>query len=73
MAPASVLLQFAERDYYIAPMSARELQRAAPEGAEMRTYDTGHDMRLPEIRADRAAFLARRLAVRPDEEPPGAV
>jgi dienelactone hydrolase len=56
-----VLLQFAERDYYIALMSARELQRAGPEGTELLTYDTGHDMRLPEIRADRRAFLARTL------------
>jgi len=60
--PASVLFQFADRDYYIAPMSAREFARAAPDGAEIRTYDTGHDMRLPEIREDRAVFLRGRLA-----------
>ncbi len=60
-APASVLFQFAERDYYIAPMSAREFLRAAPEGTDCRTYDTGHDMRLPEIRTDRRAFLSQVL------------
>ena len=32
VAGAPILLQFAERDYYIALMSARELQRAAPKG-----------------------------------------
>jgi dienelactone hydrolase len=66
---APMLLQFAERDYYIALMSARELQRAAPAGTELRTYDVGHDMRLPEIRADRRAFLDRTLHLR---EPDGA-
>ena len=58
-----VLLQFAERDYYIALMSARELQRAGPEGTELLTYETAHDMRLPAIRADRRAFLARTLGI----------
>ena len=58
-----ILLQFAERDYYIALMSARELQRAAPEGTELLVYDTGHDMRLAEIRTDRRGFLARTLGI----------
>jgi pimeloyl-ACP methyl ester carboxylesterase len=60
-APAALLCQFAERDFYIAPMTALELHRAGPAGAELLWYDTGHDMRLPEIRADRDAFLARTL------------
>ena len=60
---AAVLLQFGERDYYIAAMSARELQRAAPDGTDLRFYDTGHDMRLDAIRADRRAFLARHLGL----------
>ena len=60
-APAAVLSQFAERDFYIAPMTALELHRAAPEGSELAWYDTGHDMRLPEIANDRRAFLARVL------------
>lgn len=57
-APAAVLCQFAERDFYIAPMTGLELHRAAPTGSELRWYDTGHDMRLPEIESDRRAFLA---------------
>jgi pimeloyl-ACP methyl ester carboxylesterase len=61
--PAAVLCQFAERDFYIAPMTALELHRAAPDGSELRWYDTGHDMRLPEIRADRRVFLERNLDV----------
>jgi pimeloyl-ACP methyl ester carboxylesterase len=67
VARAPILLQFAERDYYIALMSAREMQRSAPEGAELRTYDAGHDMRLPSIRADRRAFLAKALGIGEDE------
>ena len=59
--PGPILLQFAERDYYIALMSARELHRAAPENAELRLYDTGHDMRLAAIKVDRRAFLASAL------------
>jgi dienelactone hydrolase len=59
--PVPVLLQFGDRDYYVAPMTAREFGRAAPEGSRFETYDTGHDMRLPEIRADRRAFLAETL------------
>lgn len=35
--------------------------RAAPTGSELLTCDTGHDMRLADIRADRRAFLARVL------------
>lgn len=69
-----LLLQFAERDYFIALMAARELQRAGPEGTELRLYDTGHDMRLPSIRADRRAFLSKALGLevaggRPSKSP----
>ncbi len=59
--PAAVFSQFAERDFFIAPMTGHELHRAAPEGSELAWYDTGHDMRLPAIVRDRRAFLARHL------------
>ena len=61
---ADVLLQFGRSDFYIATMSALELKSVAPEGTDLRRYDTGHDMRLPEIRADRRAFLTRTLDLR---------
>ena len=61
--PAAVLSQAAERDFFIAPMTALELHRTAPEGSELSWYDTGHDMRLPEIARDRRAFLARHLGL----------
>ncbi len=60
-APAAVLMQFGRRDFFIAPMSGLEFRGAAPEGTELKPYDAEHDMRLPEIRADRRAFLARHL------------
>ena len=63
VAPAAVLLQFGRSDFYIAPMSGLELRRAAPEGSELLAYDADHAMRLPEIRADRLAFLARVLGL----------
>jgi hypothetical protein len=42
-------------------MSGLEFHGAAPPGSELLAYETGHDMRLPEIRADRRAFLTRVL------------
>lgn len=63
--PAAALFQFGRRDFYIAAMSGLEFHAAAPEGSELLTYETGHDMRLPEIRADRGAFLARVLHLGP--------
>jgi len=62
-APAAVLMQFGRRDFFIAPMSGLEFRGAAPEGTELKAYDAEHDMRLPEIRADRRAFLARHLGL----------
>jgi hypothetical protein len=61
VAPTRVQFQFGERDFYIAQMTGREFARAAPEGSELRFYDSGHDMRDPHIRVDRLAFLARVL------------
>jgi hypothetical protein len=60
-APASVLFQFASRDFYIASMSGREFHAAAPPDSRRLEYETGHDMRLPEIRSDRATFLGNSL------------
>lgn len=72
--PAAVLSQVAERDFFIAPMTALELHRAAPEGSELSWYDTGHDMRLPEIARERRSFLARHLGLdTPGKDGAGAV
>jgi pimeloyl-ACP methyl ester carboxylesterase len=61
IAPRPVLLQYAATDFFIAPMSARELQRAAGETSELRTYDADHGVRHPQARADRLAFLKGSL------------
>jgi dienelactone hydrolase len=60
---APVLFQFGRRDFYIAAMTGLEFHGAAPQPSELLAYDTGHDMRLPEIRADRRAFLVRTLGL----------
>ena len=63
--PASTLWQFSDRDYFIAPMSAVELARAAPvpEGTEpaIKWYAADHAMRSARARASRRAFLRREL------------
>jgi hypothetical protein len=61
VAPASVLLQFGRRDFFIAPMTGLELKAASPEGTELKLYDAEHDMAADEIRADRTAFLETSL------------
>lgn len=58
-----ILFQFGSRDFYIAPMSAWELERATADGSTSLTYDAEHDMRLAEIRADRLEFLVRVLGI----------
>jgi len=42
-------------------MTGHELHRAAIEPRAIRWYDAGHDMDLPEARADRLAFLEEHL------------
>lgn len=62
---ASVLWQFSDRDYFIAPMSAVELARAVPvpEGTEpaIEWYAADHAMRSAKARASRRAFLRGEL------------
>ena len=60
-----LLLQLGRRDFYVPLMAGLELRRAAGDGAtvELKAYDAEHDMRLPEVRADRGAFLAAALGL----------
>jgi pimeloyl-ACP methyl ester carboxylesterase len=55
------LWQFSERDYFIAPMSAVELARAASDAPAIEWYQVDHAMRSAKARAARAAFLRREL------------
>jgi dienelactone hydrolase len=64
--PRPILLQFGERDWFIAQMSAWAFSRAsgaAPDDprVELKVYDAEHDMRHPDARRDRLEFLRRTL------------
>jgi len=61
LAGRPVLLQFAERDFFIPMMAGSRFRRAIGETAELKGYDADHGVRHPDTRADRAAFLARTL------------
>lgn len=63
VAPARVLLQFGERDFFIAPMTGLELRRAGGDGVELKAYEAEHDMAVPDALADRTAFLEEVLRV----------
>ena len=58
---AELLFQFSRRDFYIAPMTARELARAAGRDVGLEWYEADHAMRSAKARASRAAFLERVL------------
>jgi pimeloyl-ACP methyl ester carboxylesterase len=64
---ATTLWQFSDRDFFIAPMSAVELARAAPlpGGGQpaIEWYAADHAMRSAKARAARRAFLRRELAL----------
>ncbi|MEA2675720.1 MAG: hypothetical protein QOI92_2912 [Chloroflexota bacterium] len=62
---APTLWQFSSRDYFIAPMSAVELARAAPVDGEpmLKWYDADHAMRSAKARAARKRFLTTTLGL----------
>ena len=59
----SVLWQFSERDYFIAPMSAVELARASSEEPAIEWYQADHAMRSARARVLRRTFLSRELGL----------
>lgn len=64
VAPRPILLQYGQRDFYIAVMAAYGLRRAAAnDAAELKLYDAEHDLRHPDARPDRLAFLERTLGL----------
>jgi pimeloyl-ACP methyl ester carboxylesterase len=60
---ATALWQFSDRDFFIAPMSALELARAAPGDPTIEWYAADHAMRSSKARAARRAFLAREFGL----------
>ena len=61
---ATALWQFSNRDFFIAPMSAVELARAAPGEPAIEWYDADHAMRSAKARAARRTFLAKELGIK---------
>lgn len=61
VAPAPLLLQFAEQDYFIAGMDASELLLAASEPKRIERYESDHALRHPQARADRRDFILAQL------------
>ena len=63
IAPRPVLLQLAERDYFVPLMAGFELRRASggSHALDVRQYDADHELAVDEARRDRLAFLADRL------------
>lgn len=59
---ASTFLQFATKDIYVSRVDTGMVANAA--GTKNRKfYETDHAMNLPEVAADRAAFLLKELAI----------
>ena len=57
IAPRPLLLQFAERDFFIAGMDANELYNTAADPKRIERYETDHAMRDERARQDRRQFL----------------
>ena len=57
----AVRWQFSERDFFIAPMDAIELARAAPGDPAIEWYQADHAMRSAKARAARRGFLGTQL------------
>lgn len=60
---ATTLWQFSDRDFFIAPMSAVELARAAPGEPMIEWYSADHAMRSAKARAARRTFLTTELGL----------
>lgn len=56
-----MLFQFSRRDFYIAPMDAVGLAKAAKREPTLEWYGADHAMRSAKARASRIAFLRREL------------
>jgi pimeloyl-ACP methyl ester carboxylesterase len=63
IAPRPVLLQLAERDYFVPLMAGFEFRRASGDShaLDVRQYDADHEMAVDDARRDRADFLSAIL------------
>jgi dienelactone hydrolase len=65
IAPRPVLLQLADRDYFVPLMAGFELRRASGElhALVVRQYDADHEMASNDARRDRTSFLTEALGL----------
>jgi predicted esterase len=64
-----VLLQFATEDLYVSSDTADEITQAAGSRAERKDYETDHSLKLPDVSADRDAWLTQILKLAPAGSP----
>lgn len=62
-APAALLFQSARRDKGVPNSDAQAFFDAASEPKQIIWYDTGHQMKLPQVDRDRTAFLKKQLGI----------
>jgi cephalosporin-C deacetylase-like acetyl esterase len=62
-APAAILFQFGTEDGYTPAEDIDAFYNAASEPKSIKQYKSDHPMELPEIRADRLAFLREQLGL----------
>lgn len=64
LAPAPVFYQFAAKDKYVPRPRTAEFYDATAPRKQMATYDSEHNLLLPEVGTDRVAWLARELGLK---------
>jgi dienelactone hydrolase len=62
-APASLFFQFARTDKYISAETAGAFSGAASSPKEVRSYETTHEMDIPEVGRDRYDWLKREIRI----------
>lgn len=61
VAGSPLFFQFGSHDEYVSAKAATDFYNAAQPPKHMATYDAGHDVAVPEARADRIQWLIRQL------------
>ena len=64
LAPASVFYQFAAKDKYVPLPRPAEFYDATAPRKQLATYDCEHNLVLPEVGADRVAWLVKELGLK---------
>lgn len=64
LAPAPVFYQFATKDEHVPAPRPQEFYDATQARKLLGTYEAGHDLKPPEVAADRIAWLAKELGLK---------